>query len=148
MPLELLEDREMRRRVPNGTAGLRRIFDHHQPADEGTWLLAESLFPVGCPEVMSCSDGFLGTVVEIVAERWPDMAFQFDGCDQLALVDHQQIPQLCRAEVAGQGQHRPVLVNLGVGQTIGLDDIEHQGQESVHVLAACDASAFTLVGLA
>lgn len=39
-------------------------------------------------------------------------------------------------------------MHLGMGQPVGLDDVEHQGQESIHVPASGHPCAFSLIGLA
>ena len=81
-----------RRPVFDWRSRLRGIFNQHQPAHKGTRLFAESLFPVGRPEIMRRTDGLFGAVVEIVPEGRADLAFQFDGRDQFAFVDHEKIP--------------------------------------------------------
>jgi hypothetical protein len=68
--------------------------------------------------------------------------------DQVALVDDQKIPEFGRSEVTRQCQHRTLLMNLRMGQSVRPHDIDHQGNESIHVLAAGDACTFALVSLA
>ena len=41
---------------------------------------------------MGGSDGFLGTIIEIVPERGANLAFEFDGGNEPAFVDDEQIP--------------------------------------------------------
>lgn len=76
------------------------------------------------------------------------MAFEFQGGDQPALVDHQQVPQLGRAKEAWQRQCGALLMNLGVRQTVCFDQVNHQIGETVHILATGDTGALALVGLA
>ncbi len=68
---------------------LQRILNHHHPPYKWTRLLAESFFTEGCPSIMSRPDCFLSSIIEVVSERGAYLAFQFDGCDQLSLVEHQ-----------------------------------------------------------
>jgi len=76
------------------------------------------------------------------------MALELDGGDQASLVHHQQIPQLGGPEIAGQGQHRTLLVDHGLGQPVSVHQVHHQIAEVIHVLSSRNARAFTLVGFA
>ncbi len=55
------------------------------------------------------------------------MAFEFDGRDQPPFVDNQEIPAFGRAEVARQGEHSAVLMNLRSRESVGFDQINDEG---------------------
>ena len=103
-------------------------------------MLAECPLPVSSPEVVRRADGFLGAVVEIVAER-ADLALELDGGDQLALVNDQDVPELGRPEISRQRQDHAPLMDFGVTKAVGLHEVDHQGDEAIHVVASGDSSA-------
>jgi hypothetical protein len=110
-------------------------------------VFAESAFAVGGPKVVGAADGLFGTVVEVVAEG-ANLALEFDGGDEAAFIDDKEIPELGGAEIAGQGEQSTLLLDGGVGESVGFDDFGHQGDETVHVLARRDSGSLARIRLA
>ena len=85
--------------------GFRRplaILQKHHKSEPGTLRRSKCTFSVGCPNVLGSSDGFFGTIVEIVTKRWPDLRLEFDSCDENSLIDNDQIPFLFWSKKAWQ----------------------------------------------
>ncbi len=77
-----------------------------------------------------------------------NLAFELNGSNQLAFVDDQQIPELGWPKETGERQDGALLMDIGMGESVGADDIEYQNDKPVHVLASGHTSALALVGLA
>ncbi|MDT4868419.1 hypothetical protein FQZ97_1033810 [compost metagenome] len=97
---------------------------------------------------MRRADGFLGTVVEVIAEGRPYLALELDGSNQLALVHDQDVPELGRPEITGKRQGSLLLVNLRVGKAVLPDDLCNEVGEAVHIFAAGDTGALALIRFA
>ncbi len=97
---------------------------------------------------MSCTDSFFRPVVEIVAEGRSNLAFQFNGRNKLAFVDNQQIPKLGWPKETGQREDSAFLMDIGMGESVGVDNIEYQSDKPVHVFTSGHTSTLTPVGLA
>lgn len=69
----------MGRAVAHGGTRPRRILDQHQPADKIAQRFAEGPLTKSHPEIDGGANGFLGTIVEVVAEVWPYLGFQREG---------------------------------------------------------------------
>jgi hypothetical protein len=91
---------------------------------------------------------FLRTVVEVVPEGRSDLGLELKGCNELASVHHQHVPELGWAEITWQGQHAALNVNVSHGEAIALDQGKNKGEEAVHVLARCDRTACACIDLA
>lgn len=94
---------------------------------------------------MPGADRFFSPVVKVVAELRTDVALELDRSNQLTLVDHHHIPKLGRSKVSGQRKQLTLLVNVGMGQPVRLDDVDDEFDKPVHVVAADCAGAPALV---
>lgn len=108
-------------------------------------MFTESALAVSGPEIVCGAYGFFRSVVEIIAEGRAYLTLQLDGGNQLPLMDHEQIPQFCRPEVAWQGQDGTTLVDLRMRKPVCPHEIKHQGNKAIHVFPACDPGALTYI---
>lgn len=80
------------------------VLEQEEISEEGGRMVAEAAFPVGGPDVFGVADGFLGAVVEVVAEARADLGFELDGEQELAVGDDEQVPLLFWPVVAGSSR--------------------------------------------
>ena len=80
------------------------VFEQEEVSEEGGRVVTKTAFTVCSPDVFGVADGFLGAVVEVVAEARADLGFELDGEQELAVGDDEQVPLLFWPVVAGQLQ--------------------------------------------
>src|SRR6266481_4582655 len=73
---------------------MRCVFHKNYPAEPRRMQTEDSLLECP-PQINRASDRFLRSVVEVVSETRPDMAFQLNGGAQSGLSDNDHIPLFC-----------------------------------------------------
>ena len=141
---ELLEDLEMGFFDADGSAGPGAVVQQEHVAEPGAHPGAEGLFAESGPEVEGAAHGLLGAVVEVVAEGWADLGLGFEGRDELALHDDQEVPLLGGAEVAGEFEGFVVEDVAAINARLD-DEPGQEADEAVHLRAARDSGTQALV---
>jgi hypothetical protein len=97
---------------------------------------------------MGGANGFLGASVDVVAKRGADVSFDFNGCDQSSLIDHQKVPELGGSEVPREREQGALSVNVGVNQPIASYQIDDQIGKPIQIFSASHSGSFALIGFA
>ena len=86
-------DREMRLLVRDRGVRFRAILEQHDPSQErARYIVPKGPFSVGGPKIVGGSNGLFTAVIEVVAERWADLGFEFKRGHELAAMHHQHVP--------------------------------------------------------
>ena len=85
---------------------LGTIFQKERIPEKRSRSFSDAPLAVTDPDVGSASDSLLGSVVEIVPERWPHLRLEFHRGHELAFGDYNEVPLLLRAVITRQLQRR------------------------------------------
>ena len=143
---KLWKDREMRFLDSDGPIRCLAVLQHEEVADERLWTLEVGVLTESRPEIQSASHGFLGPVVEIVAERGANLRLRFNNGDQRPIADNKKIPFLGGSEEARQ-LDSPFPEDESLGYPRLFDEVGEEINETVHLRAAGNGAAQALVCL-
>lgn len=122
-----------------------RLFQHHQVPEPRTSRRDECGLRIRSPKASRVAQCLFNAVVKVVAER-SDVSLDLNHCDEIVPRFDDEIPILCRPEVA---RKRGVLgEDLRVGDACLAHDVGEKAYEAVSVLASGDRCSAACIFLA
>lgn len=129
---------------PHWCARPGTVVQQKQVPEPGTHCGAEGPLAKRGPEVEGAAHSLLGAVVEVVAEGWADLGLGFQGRDELAAHDDQEVPLFGGAKVAGEFEEFVVEDVAFVNARLD-DEPGQEADETVHLRPARDGGPQALV---
>ena len=124
-------------RLPNfhRVAGCVAVLQHEKVTEERLRACEIGMFSIRGPEVESASHRLFGSIVEVVAEGWPNLRLRFNGKKQRVVADNEQVPFLGRSEKTRK-LNIIVPINTRRGNPGRDDKIREEVDEPIHVRSA------------